>query len=250
MQALYVHVIVGAVLAGFVQGLSGFAFGLVAMSVWAWTLEPQLAAVLALFGALTGQVIAAVTVRRPFDKSVLWPFVLGGLVGVPFGVWLLPHLDLVVFKLCLGVLLVLWCPAMLMSQHLPKVAFGGRVADGVAGAIGGAMAGIGGFSGTIPTLWCTLRGFQRDTQRAVIQNFNLSMLVVAFGIHLFSGNIGRGVLPLLGLVALAVAVPVLLGARMYIGISEVVFRKIVLGLLTASGVALLASAVPALLARG
>jgi uncharacterized membrane protein YfcA len=250
MQALYVHVIVGAVLAGFVQGLSGFAFGLVAMSVWAWTLEPQLAAVLALFGALTGQVIAAVTVRRPFDKSVLWPFVLGGLVGVPFGVWLLPHLDLVVFKLCLGVLLVLWCPAMLMSQHLPKVAFGGRVADGVAGAIGGAMAGIGGVSGTIPTLWCTLRGFQRDTQRAVIQNFNLSMLVVAFGIHLFSGNIGRAVLPLLGLVALAVAVPVLLGARMYIGISEVVFRKIVLGLLTASGVALLASAVPALLARG
>ncbi|CAA2103922.1 sulfite exporter TauE/SafE family protein [Variovorax paradoxus] len=250
MQALYVHVIVGAVLAGFVQGLSGFAFGLVAMSVWAWTLEPQLAAVLALFGALTGQVIAAVTVRRPFDKSVLWPFVLGGLVGVPFGVWLLPHLDLVVFKLCLGVLLVLWCPAMLMSQHLPKVAFGGRVADGVAGAIGGAMAGIGGFSGTIPTLWCTLRGFQRDTQRAVIQNFNLSMLVVAFGIHLFSGNIGRAVLPLLGLVALAVAVPVLLGARMYIGISEAVFRKIVLGLLTASGVAVLASAVPALLARG
>jgi len=249
MQALYVYVIAGAVLAGFVQGLSGFAFGLVAMSVWAWTLEPRLAAVLALFGALTGQVIAAVTVRRSFDKGVLWPFLLGGLMGVPFGVWLLPHLDLVVFKLCLGVLLVLWCPAMLMSQHLPKVAFGGRVADGVAGAIGGAMAGIGGFSGTIPTLWCTLRGFQRDTQRAVIQNFNLSMLLVAFGIHLFSGNIGRAVVPLLGVVALAVAVPVLLGARMYIGISEGAFRKVVLGLLTASGVALLASAVSALLAR-
>jgi len=249
MQALYVYVIVGAVLAGFVQGLSGFAFGMVAMSVWAWTLEPQLAALLALFGAMTGQVIAAVTVRRSFDKSVLWPFLLGGLVGVPFGVWLLPHLDLVVFKLCLGLLLVLWCPAMLMSRHLPKLSFGGRVADGVAGAIGGAMAGIGGFSGTIPTLWCTLRGFQRDTQRAVIQNFNLSMLLVAFGIHLLSGNIGRSLLPLLGVVAVAVAVPVLLGARLYIGISEVVFRKIVLGLLTASGVALLASAVPALLSR-
>ncbi|HEX7866465.1 MAG TPA: sulfite exporter TauE/SafE family protein [Variovorax sp.] len=250
MQALYVYVVAGAVLAGFVQGLSGFAFGLVAMSVWAWTLEPQLAAVLALFGALTGQVIAAVTVRRSFDKSVLWPFVLGGLVGVPFGVWLLPHLDLVVFKLCLGVLLVLWCPAMLMSQHLPKVSFGGRWADGVVGAMGGAMAGIGGFSGTLPTLWCTLRGFQRDTQRAVIQNFNLSMLMVAFAIHVFSGSIGSSVVPLLGLVALAVAVPVLLGARLYIGISEVAFRKLVLGLLTASGVALLASALPALLRRG
>ncbi|WP_307686137.1 sulfite exporter TauE/SafE family protein [Variovorax boronicumulans] len=249
MQALYVYVIVGAVLAGFVQGLSGFAFGLVAMSVWAWTLEPQLAAVLALFGALTGQVIAAITVRRAFDKSLLWPFVLGGLVGVPFGVWLLPHLDLVVFKVCLGTLLVLWCPAMLMSQHLPKITFGGRVADGIVGTIGGAMAGIGGFSGTIPTLWCTLRGFQRDTQRAVIQNFNLSMLMVAFTIHLFSGSIVPSMVPLLGLVALAVAVPVLLGARLYIGISETAFRKIVLSLLTASGIAMLASAVPALMLR-
>ena len=249
MQALYVYVIAGAVLAGFVQGLSGFAFGMVAMSVWAWTLEPQLAAVLALFGALTGQVIAAVTVRRTFDKHVLWPFVLGGLVGVPFGVWLLPHLDLVVFKVCLGVLLVLWCPAMLLSQHLPKVTFGGRIADGIAGSIGGAMAGIGGFSGTIPTLWCTLRGFQRDTQRAVIQNFNLSMLAVTMATYLATGIVTREMLPLFAIVAPAMLVPTLLGARLYTGISEVRFRQVVLGLLTVSGVVLLAVALPRLLMR-
>ena len=39
-------VALGAAVAGFVQGLSGFAFGMVAMSFWAWVLEPQLAAVL------------------------------------------------------------------------------------------------------------------------------------------------------------------------------------------------------------
>jgi len=44
-------------------------------------------------------------------------------------------------------------------------------------------------------------------------------------------------------------VPVLLGARVYLGISDLAFRKVVLGLLTASGVALLASSVPVLLAR-
>ena len=54
-------------------------------------------------------------------------------------------------------------------------------------------------------------------------------------------------LPLLGIVALAVLVPVLLGARLYIGISEAAFRQIVLGLLTLSGVALLASSLPVLL---
>ncbi|MCY1224363.1 hypothetical protein D3C86_500190 [compost metagenome] len=75
------------------------------------------------------------------------------------------------------------------------------------------------------------------------------MLAVAFAVHVASGSIGRSVVPLLALVAAAVAVPVLLGARLYIGISEAAFRKIVLSLLTLSGIAMLASAVPALLQR-
>jgi len=247
--SLYLLVAVGAGVAGFVQGLSGFAFGLVAMSFWAWSVEPLLAAVLAVFGALTGQVIAAVTVRRAFDKMLLVPFVVGGLAGVPLGVWLVPRLDLVLFKACLGALLVLWAPAMLMSSNLPRITRGGRIGDAVSGAIGGVMAGVGGFAGAVPTLWCTLRGFPRDAQRAVIQNFNLAMLTVAFGIHLASGNVKAPMLPLLAIVAACVLVPVLLGAKLYIGISEAAFRKIVLGLLTASGVALLASALPALLRR-
>ncbi|MNI33361.1 hypothetical protein D3C73_873080 [compost metagenome] len=45
-------------------------------------------------------------------------------------------------------------------------------------------------------------------------------------------------------------VPTLLGAKLYVGISEARFRQIVLGLLTASGVAMLASSLPLLLSRG
>ncbi|WP_076998726.1 sulfite exporter TauE/SafE family protein [Variovorax sp. KK3] len=248
-SSLYLVVALGAIVAGFVQGLSGFAFGLVAMSFWAWTVEPKLAAVLALFGALTGQVIAAVTVRRGFDRALLLPFVLGGLVGVPIGVWLLPSLDVALFKACLGTLLVIWCPAMLMARRLPHVKAGGRTADGIAGMIGGICGGLGGFTGAIPTLWCTLRGMEKDVQRSVVQNFNLSMQVVAFALYLSAGLVELRMLPYLGIVAVAVLVPVLLGARLYIGISEARFRQIVLGLLTLSGVALLSSSLPVLLAR-
>ena len=247
--SLYLTIALGAVVAGFVQGLSGFAFGLVAMSFWAWTVDPKLAAVLATSGALTGQVIAAVTVRRGFDKALLLPFVAGGLVGVPVGVWLLPLVDIVIFKTLLGLLLVLWCPAMLFSRKLPKVTAGGRWADAVAGWAGGVLGGIGGFSGAPPTLWCTLRGMQKDVQRAVVQNFNLTMLSVAFALQVGTGLVSTAMLPLIAMVAVCVLVPVLLGARLYIGISEAHFRQIVLGLLTASGVALLASSLPVLLQR-
>lgn len=248
-MSLYLVVALGAAVAGFVQGLSGFAFGLVAMSFWAWSVDPRLAAVLATFGALTGQVIAAITVRRGFDKRRLLPFVLGGLAGVPIGIWLLPRLDVPLFKACLGGLLVPWCLAMLMARSLPRIAWGGRIADAVSGFLGGICGGVGGFTGPIPTLWCTLRGFERDVQRSVVQNFNLSMLAVAFALQVASGNVAASMLPLLGIVAVCVLVPVLLGARLYIGISDVRFRQIVLGLLTLSGVALLASSLPVLWQR-
>ena len=248
MDAIYI-VALGAAAAGFVQGLSGFAFGMVSMSFWAWVLDPQLAAVLAVFGSLTGQIVAAVTVRRGFSLRLLWPFVLGGLAGIPLGVALLPQLDMDWFKLLLGLILVVWCPAMLMARQLPRIIHGGRAADAGVGLVGGVMGGLGGFTGVVPTLWCTLRGFDKDTQRTVIQNFNLSMLAVTMGTYLATGLVTRDMLPYFAVVAPAMLLPSLLGARLYTGISEATFRKVVLGLLTASGVALLASALPRLLAR-
>jgi uncharacterized membrane protein YfcA len=240
-------VALGAGVAGFVQGLSGFAFGLVAMSIWVWVIDPQLAAALAVSGALAGQVIAAFTVRRGFAIGLLAPFVLGGLAGVPLGAFLLPHLDIHWFKAVLGSVLVLWCPAMLLSKDLPRITFGGRIADAVVGLGGGVLGGLGGFTGTLPTLWCTLRGYERDVQRAVIQNFNLSMLTVTLVVYVASGLITRSMLPMIGLVLPAMLVPALIGARIYVGLSEAGFRRIVLSLLTASGVALLVSALPHLL---
>ena len=79
----------GAIVAGFVQGLSGFAFSLVAISFWAWTVEPKLAAALAVFGGLSGQIIAALSVRRGFDLRLLLPFLIGGIAGIQlvFSFW-------------------------------------------------------------------------------------------------------------------------------------------------------------------
>jgi len=247
MDAVYWVVAIGAVVAGFVQGLSGFAFGLVAMSFWAWVLDPKLAATLAVFGALTGQLVAAFSVRRGFDIRTLLPFILGGLIGIPLGVALLPKLDMNWFKTILGTLLVLWCPAMLCSKRLPRLSRGGKTADGIVGLAGGVMGGLGGFTGTLPTLWCTLRGYERDVQRAIIQNFNLSMLLVTMASYLGTGIVTRDMLPMFAIVAPAMLLPTFLGTRLYIGVSDIRFRQIVLSLLTASGFALLASSLPMLL---
>ena len=123
----------------------------------------------------------------------------------------------------------------------------GAWADGVAGLAGGFMGGIGGFTGVVPTLWCTLRGMAKDEQRAIIQNFNLAALAFTMLGYLVSGAVTRDMWPLLPVVAVALLVPVLLGSRLYVGLSEAAFRQVVLTLLSLSGLAMLVAAVPRLI---
>jgi len=238
---ILVSVVVGTCLAGFVQGLSGFAFGLVAMSVWSWTIAPQLAAPMVVFGSVIGQLMAIGVLRRGFDLRRATPFIIGGVFGVPLGVWLLHDIDPRLFRGGVGVFLILYCSVMLMARHLPVVTLGGRLADGIAGWIGGVMGGIGGLTGPAPTLWCTLRGWDRDGQRAVFQSFNLVMQVLTLTTYVVSGTITRGMLATFAVIAPAVVVPTLIGIRLYSRIGTAVFQRLVLSLLLVSGVLLVLS---------
>lgn len=244
-------IIIGAALAGFVQGLSGFGYSMTAMALWAWTLEPSLAAPLAVFGGLTGQIIQAFSVRRGFQWHSLWPFLLGGLCGLPLGLWLLPQLNVVLFKTLLGLMLVVFCPIMAFAHRLPRIdQWPGMqgplrpIANGLAGMVGGAMGTLGGFSGVVPTLWCQLSGMAKDAQRQIIQNFNLTMLAVTFASYVGTGLVDRSMLPYFAAALPAMLLPSIWGGRLYQRISDAAFRKLVLGLLTAAGVAMLASALP------
>ena len=240
--------VVGAVVAGFVQGLSGFAFSMVAISIWVWGLDPRLASVMAVFGSLTGQLVAAFLGERKWHVGTLAPYLAGGLLGIPLGVAVLPALNPQLFKLALGIFLTVCCPLMLFARQLPKVTWGGRLADALAGALGGFMGGLGGITGAIPTLWCTLRGLDKEEQRAVIQNFNLATLAVTMLAYIATGVVTARMVPLLPVVAVALLLPAMLGMRVYARMSQTNFRKLVLLLLTFSGLAMLCAALPRLMA--
>lgn len=232
-------IVAGAVLAGFVQGLSGFAFSLVALSVWAWTVDPQVAAPMAVFGSLVGQLVTLPLTWRGTDVKRLAPFIIGGLAGVPLGVVLLGVLDPEGFKLALGVFLLVYCPAMLFVPATLAVRWGGRWADAVSGWVGGVFGGIGGMAGSPPTLWITLRGWDKDTQRGVMQAFNIAMHVATLTAYIVAGHAISGeVLGLFAIIAPALIVPALLGAMLFRRMNQKAFRRLVLGLLFASGVVL------------
>lgn len=244
MDPLVITILLGAVVGGFVQGLSGFAFTMVAMAIWAWTVDPLLATATAVFGGMVGQIFAVATIRRGFDVTVLLPLFAGALVGIPLGVAVLPFLDVALFKTLLGAMLAICCPIMLAAGRLPQIKARGRLVNGIVGAIAGTMGGIGGFTGIFPTLWYTLSGFEKERLRSIVQNFNLATLTTTMAVYAGTGIATAEMLPIFAIVLPAMLIPWWLGSRVYIGISENTFRRVVLGLLTLSGIAMLASSLP------
>jgi uncharacterized membrane protein YfcA len=193
------------------------------------------------FGSVVGQVLAFVVLRRGLAFGRALPFIIGGMFGVPVGVLLLHHVDPRLFRGGVGVFLICYCSAMLAARHLPVITRGGAVLDGVAGWIGGLMGGIGGLTGPAPTLWCTLRGWDRDAQRAVFQSFNLTMQCFTLLTYGVSGTLTHAMLPIFGVMLPTAILPTLAGVRLYRRVSTAAFQRLVLVLLLTSGVLLVAS---------
>ncbi len=230
----------GAILGGFIQGLSGFGFGLLAMTVWAWSVAPSLAAPLVVWSSCVCQVLGIFMLHRRLVWTRSLPFVLGGLFGAPVGALLLPSLDAHLFRFSIGCIILLFCSAALLARHLPTLAWGGRAADAVIGLVGGFLGGLSGLSGPVPTIWCTLRRWDMDVQRGVFQSFNLSMQIVTLLTYALNGTLHATMAPAFALVVPVVILPALAGMAVYRRFSTPAFRRVVLALLLISGVTMLA----------
>lgn len=238
MDAALLIILAGAAAAGFAQGVSGFAYSLVALSIWAWAVEPQMAAPMSVFGALMGQLVALPWVWRGFDLRKLLPLVISGLIGVPIGAWLLQWLDPVLFRFALGLFLLVYCPLMLLLPADHSWPHGGRAGDGAAGFAGGVLGGLAGISGPVPTLWTTLRGWDKDTQRGVLQAFNIAMHMATLTAYALSGSLTGETLIMFAWITPALAIPAVLGVLLFRRLATRTFRRLILLLLLVSGLTL------------
>ena len=161
----------GALVGGIAAGASGFAFGLAASSIWLHKIDPLHSAILITASGMFLHMTTLWPLRRHIEFSRLSPFVIGGVIGVPIGVYLLAYTDAATLKVALGTFLVVFGGYALLAPKLPSFTAGGRAADGTIGFIGGILGGIGGYSGVLPTIWTQLRGWSKEAARAVYQPY-------------------------------------------------------------------------------
>jgi uncharacterized protein len=239
----YALVLVGALAGGFVSGLAGFGTALMALGVWLYVLPPALAVPLVLICSVVAQTSTLPSMWKSFDLSLVWPFIIGGLAGVPLGTMLIAHADPNVFKLTVGVFLLLFPIALYLNRTPMAFGFGGRLADGLVGLGGGILGGLAGLSGPLPILWASVRGWGKDERRGIFQIFNWTVLAAALGLQAATGLIEQRVIWLALITFPATILGAWIGARVYHGLSDRNFRDLVLALLFLSGVGLVWSSV-------
>jgi uncharacterized membrane protein YfcA len=225
---------VGAVVAG----LSGFAFGLIAASVWLYVLAPTETTSLITLYALVIQAIAVWRLRHAVNIGRVLPFVVGGSVGVPLGVALLLWVSPDALRTGTGVVLVGFSLHGLARPKLPPVTAGGRIADVAVGVFSGMLGGATGLAGILTILWCGVRGWPRDEQRMVFQPTiaaTFAMIAVWLG---GTGLLAGDTLRLFFIGAPALVAGHWLGLQLYGRLDEARFRRIVLVLLLVSGAVL------------
>lgn len=230
--------LVGAI-SGLVQGLSGFAFGLIATSLWAWMMAPQQVVPLVVLGSLLGQCISILSVRNSISVARVSPFVVGGAVGVPLGAAVLHAMNAQAFRASVGVGLIVFCTLMLRADRLPKVK-AGRPADGCIGFLSGTLAAACGMGGPPMTLWCALRDWDMTTQRATFQSFFIVIQVQVLAWYVGQGVIDRPLLSIFAVVAPVIVAASWIGSRLARRFSDRKFQRMVFLLLLASGLMLLA----------
>ncbi len=232
-------VLAGALLGGFVLGLTGFGNGPTAYGLWLHFLTPQVSAPLAAIGSVVGHVVMFRGFRQAMSRDRILPLVVGGLAGVPIGVWLLTIIDAEAFRLIGGLLLTAYALASLAGGHRIRVAGETPKRDAIAGFLGGICGGLASLSGPIVTIWSGLKNWSPDEQRAAYQPYNFVILSAAFVGFGSAGLLTWELAYTAAWTLPATLLGVVCGKACYGYVDANLFRRIVLILLTLSGFALI-----------
>ncbi|MEH2471902.1 putative membrane protein YfcA [Nitrobacteraceae bacterium AZCC 2161] len=221
-----------------VAGLSGFAFGLVAASIWLYILSPLQSATLIIAFGLIVQGYSVWKLRHALDWRRLRPFLIGAAIGVPVGVSVLTWANPAHLRAGVGVLLVLYSLYAFFRPALKPVTGGGAAADAGVGFLNGVLGGVTGLAGILVTIWSGLRGWPKDQQRTIFQPVAVAIFLMSALWLGARGAITSDTIRLFAIGLPALAAGTWLGLKLYGRLDEASFRKVVLVLLFASGVVL------------
>ena len=235
-------------LSGVMSGLSGFGFSAIGATTLL-ILTPILQVPLFQTLSTGNQLLSAGQLREDMPKSWkdIWagpgPCMLGGVVGVPIGIWLLSHLPAAQLMTVFGTLLVAYAVYSMFKPSSFKLrGFDGTPSGAAVGFFGGVVGGFTAFPGAAVVVWTGLRGLPKARHRAIVQPYIIMSQIYSLGLvaWLHPSYLSTRFWLLLVLTFPAVVPGTLSGLAIYKRMSDLDFKRVTYLLLGLSGMALLA----------
>lgn len=182
-------VMVAIAAAAALSSIGGFAFSAICGAVlFHLAIDPVQAVEIMMLCSVANQAAMVWSLRQTIDGRALAVFLVGGAFGLPAGIWLLLHADRGVYTHALGAFLLLYGTYMFLRRPL-VVRWQHPMIDVAVGTLGGITGGAVGFPGAFVTIWCAMKGWDKERQRALFQPFILILQVTALATL---GIVGHG----------------------------------------------------------
>jgi uncharacterized membrane protein YfcA len=221
---------VAVLLGSIVVGAAGFGAAVVGGAIMLFWFVPISAVPILTSASLTTQLISLGQLWKVLQPRGWLPLIVGGLIGIPFGVWLLQKTDPDVFRMTFGIFLMCWSVYLLIRPQL-RFQKRGPLADGIVGVTGGITSGTIAFPAALPAIWCALTRDTMEAQRGTIQMYVVVMQSCTFIYLLAEGMIDKGfILDYLKMLP-AIMIGTFVGVHLFGKINPALFRRLVLLLL-------------------
>lgn len=237
------------VLAGMAKGLIGVGMPIVAVPLLNLVVDlPVTVAILSIPLIISNvpQALEGDPIGMVFRR--LKPVVLGLVVGVVIGVYLLATIRIGLLKPLVGAILIVVVTLMLLSPHIVVAPKYENYVGPLAGLVGGVLGGLAALAGPFVFIYILALGLSKNR---FVQYSSMYLVVASTLLTLTLG--GFGALGLAdALISTCAVIPIMVGMRLGTGlrafVSPPMFRRLILVVVMVSGVHLVAGSISSIAA--
>ncbi|MEM7065053.1 MAG: sulfite exporter TauE/SafE family protein [Cyanobacteria bacterium P01_B01_bin.77] len=234
-DSLWIGLIVG--LASLVQGLTGFGFALVAVSLLPVFMELQLAVSLVIAVGLIGNVVLWWYYREGFEWSRIMHLAVAALITIPLGVMGLQYVPEHLALQGLGMLVLGYVAYSWLQLSVPELR--GRSWAYAFGAASGVLTGAFNIGGPPIVIYATCNEWSPQEYKSHLPGMLCVLSLVAIATHLWQGDFDRALITQIGYATPFFMTGLGLGIWLSRYIDAAIFRQVVLVLLGGIGIKLL-----------
>lgn len=218
--------------AGLIQGTTGFGFGLFAVGVFSLLMDVSRAAAISSMVGLSSIVMNIWTTRGDIDWREAAPLLVTGVPATAIGVYLLQSLPIGSLRLAIAIMILagcavtIWAPAQATISKAWPWAY-------LAGIVSGLFGGAVNMGGPPLVFYTLLRDWDKALCKSTFSIVFLAASLTRIPLYVVAGNLTLEVF-LLGLLLIIPAlIGTLLGTRVFHRMSTVAFRYAATGVLVA-----------------